>query len=492
MYRSRINSAINTFCVNIFCINIFYVNIFCSAILFLSCGFIDLRPIEVSTSPGAQDTILSGEYSPLSVSFNTGMEKREAENLLMVSSDLGTVEGDRIWNGNTLLFIPAAGWAAGTRYTMGLSGTARSVDGRELRIERSISFYAINRSPPPFVERHYPADGESVRTGTHIELFFSCPMDKISVELSLNINGLGEKKYEWSNDDKTIKVIPEKNFSPWTVYRWTLSNGAKSKEGVPLAKEIAAVFSTDLDRELPVVSRVYPVIQSNGIWFPTGGSLEEKFGPGLGIAVEFSKPMEEAASRSLRFEPSLAGRTEKLTEKNIVFIPTRDPDPNTVYTLIISGEAKDTEGLKIGADYRCVFIADIPYLRITSVDVYNGASIDPAANSVLQVPVSEVDGGRIRFTIKFSQLFNEEAKQKTALSVSLIPFFPSNLDHIALRFVSWFSDDMLNMEWERLEAGTSDKPHYYRLLIPGGRNGIDNGGGIYLEQEISLYLEAVK
>jgi hypothetical protein len=458
----------------------------------LSCGFVDLRPIEVSTSPGISDKILSGEYSPLSVKFNTGMEKREAENLLTVSSDFGTVDGDRIWDGNTLLFIPAAGWAAGTRYTMGFSGTARSIDGRELRIERSVFFYAMNKSPPPFVERYYPADGESVRTDTRIELYFSCPMDRISVESSLSVNGLGEKKYEWSNDDRKITIIPEKNFFPWTVYRWTLSNDAKSKEGVPLAKEITAMFCTDLDRELPVVSRVYPVIQSNGVWFPTGGSLEEKFGPGLGLAVEFSKPMDETASRFLRFEPSLSGRTEKLSEKRIVFIPTRDPEPNTVYTLIISGEVKDTEGLKIGADYSRAFVADIPYLRITSVNVYNGGSVDPAENSVLQIPVSEVDGGRIRFTIKFSQLFNEEAKQKTVLAVSLIPFFPSNLDHIALRFVSWFSDDMLNMEWERLEAGTPDEPHYYRFLIPGGRNGIDNGGGIYLEQEMSLFLEAVK
>jgi hypothetical protein len=110
----------------------------------------------------------------------------------------------------------------------------------------------------------------------------------------------------------------------------------------------------------------------------------------------------------------------------------------------------------------------------------------------LPVAVSEADGDLIRFTIRFSLPFSEEAKQKTALAVSLVPFFPPNLDPIALRFVSWLSDDRLNMEWEGLKAGSSAVPHYYRLKLPGGRGGIDNGGGMYLSQDISLFLEAVK
>ena len=485
MSRLRINNIVNIIAV----LSIVF--------FFASCGFVDLRPVEVRVSPGEPDTVLSGEYSPLSVWFNTEMVRKEAENLLLVSSDTGMAEGDRFWNGNMLVFVPAAGWTAGTRYVLGLSGMARTVDGRELRVERSVSFFAINRACVPLVEWHSPADGESVGTNyPRVEIRFSEIMDRASVESALSIEGIAEKQFEWSGNGRTLRIIPEKSLSPWTVYRWTIKTGAKSSEGVPLARTFSALFSTDLDRLMPRVTRVFPVMQSGGRWLATGGSLEEDLGPGQGIAVEFNKPMGEAAFRSPRFEPSLAGRTEKLSETSMVFIPNRDPEPETVYTLIISGDARDEEGLKMGSDYRRVFVADIPYLRILSVNItgtnppeWNDAEHN---GSVLPVPVSEAEGGLIRFTIRFSLPFSEEAKQNTALGVSVIPFFPGNLDPIALRFVSWLSDDILRMEWERLKAGTSGEPHYYRLFIPGGRGGTGNGAGMYLQRDTVLYMEAVQ
>jgi hypothetical protein len=475
LYRLRINTFLVIF-----------------AILSVSCGFVDLRPIEVRTNPGALDTVLPETYSPVSVWFNTEMVRREAENLLQVGSDSGLVEGDRRWEGNTLAFVPAAGWNAGTRYVLGLSGMARSADGREIRLDRNVSFFAVNRSGPPLVEWHYPADGESVSAnGLRMEIHFSRMMDRIAVESALTVEGMGDKKYQWLDDDRTLAIIPEKSLSPWTVYRWALKTSAKSADGVPLPKTFSAVFCTDLDRLMPEVSRVYPVLESEGRWISTGGSLEDDLGPALGIAVEFNKPMAEAAFRSLRFEPSLAGRTEKLSDTGMVFIPSRDPDPEVVYTLIISGDARDAEGLKIGSDYRRVFTADIPYLRVLSVNA-DGISMNPESGAILPVVVSEADGGLVRFTIHFSLPFSDEAKQKTALAITLIPFFPASLDPIALRFVSWLSDDRLGMEWERLGAGTSAGGHYYRLAIPGGRGGIASGGGMYLQEDIVVYLEAVE
>jgi hypothetical protein len=428
------------------------------------------------------------------------MNKKDAENLLTVSADSAMVECDSCWNGNTLTITPVSGWTAGTRYLFGISGFARSLDGRELRPEKYIYFYALNNSPPPLVEWFSPSDGESVSACNFtLEIRFSQPMEKISVETALDVNGIGEKKFEWSDENKTLKIIPDKALSPWTVYRWSINAGAKSLDGVPLVQKISAIYCTDLDRIMPEVIDVYPVIQSDGCWFPTGGNLEEGFGSGLGLTVEFNKPMGDAVIRSIRFEPSLNGRTEKISEKTIVFIPTQDPQPQTVYTLIISGDTKDAEGLKTGNDYRRSFIADIPYLRVLTVSAADGTSLDLSGynagiydNPVLPVSVSEADGGLVRFSLHFSLLLNEEAKQKTALAISLVPFFPGNLDPIALRFVSWVSDDRIIMEWERLNAGSTDEEHYYKLLIPGGRGGIGNGGGLYLQKDICVYLAAIK
>jgi hypothetical protein len=470
-----------------------------------ACGFVDLRPIGVTVVPGESGALLPEMYSPVAAVFDTEMDTRSSEAILQISSGAGSVAGDRFWNGNTLYFVPAAGWTAGTRYTLGLSGTVTSADGRELRLDRYVFFYAINTSAPPLLEWFSPADGESVRTGGLVmELRFSCPMDRTSVETSVNVDGMGDKQFEWSDDDRTLRIIPAKECAAWMVYHWALKDGARSRDGVPLAKAVSACFSTDLDKLPPRVERVFPALYSAGKWLPTGGGIAGDLGPGQGIAVEFNKPMSESALRSIRFDPTLAGRTEQLSPNRFVFIPSRDPEPETAYTLTIPADSKDAEGLKLGADYRLSFTADIPYLRILSFHAdgvsplqpdgsnTNGAAGDLGGGSAFAVPVNTAADGLLCFTIHFSlPVTTIEAKQTAALKITLAPFFPVTLAPVALRSVTWLSEDRLRMEWERLEPGTANEDHYYRLLIPGGRGGIDTGDGMRFREDQYLYLEAV-
>ncbi|MDR0323174.1 MAG: hypothetical protein LBI12_01845, partial [Treponema sp.] len=109
------------------------------AIIFVSCGFVDLRPIGFSVEPHEPDSVLSGLYSPVIIRFDTEMQKRDTEKILQVSSDMGVMGGDFSWNANELYFIPVSGWTAGIRYTLSLSGTMQSVDGRDLRVQHFVS-----------------------------------------------------------------------------------------------------------------------------------------------------------------------------------------------------------------------------------------------------------------------------------------------------------------------------------------------------------------
>jgi hypothetical protein len=442
--------------------------------------------------------VLPGEYSPVILHFDTEMEPFETEKvlqILQISSGSGAVEGDIFWNGNELHFIPVHGWTAGVRYTLSLTGTIHSIDGRELRLERFIAFYAINQSPPPLVTRFSPADGESVgSTDTVLELRFSCPMERISTETSFTLEGTAAQKFEWAEDDTVLKIIPEKSFGAWISCRWGLKTGAKSRDGVPLAKAFSARFSTDRDRLLPAVQRVFPALNSDGRWIPTGGGIECDLGPGQGIVVEFNKPAGDNILRSLRFDPPLAGRIEALSDNSIIFIPNKDPEPETAYTLIVSAEIRDSEGLKPGEDFRIVFVPDIPYLKIISFSVDNGSVQDMTGTgpgAVVPVP-AEPANGEAGFTIGFSLPLTAEEKQNTASRISLVPFFPRTLEPVALRSVTWISDDRIRMKWERLKPGDDGEAHYYKLSIPGGKGGVTGGGGMYFREDQFFYLEAVQ
>jgi len=461
------------------------------AIFQISCGFIDLRQIRYSVEPDSDDSLLSDSYSPVIVRFDTEMEKSDAQRILQVTSDMGVIKGDIFLNKNDLYFVPVPGWTAGIRYTASLTGTIRSVDGRELRLNHFVSFYAVNKNEPPLLEWHYPAEGASVGTGNlFLEFHFSRSMDRLTSESALTIEGIGNKTFEWSDNDKTFKVYGDKTPAPWVTYHWNLKDSAKGADGVLLPKTYSGYFTTNLDQILPQVTGVFPVLFSDGRWYPTGADINTGLMSGQGIAVEFNKPMGENALRSVRFEPALTGRTELLSEKSIVYIFTKDPEPETTYTLIISGETKDSEGLKTGADYRINFTPDIPFLDVLSFSVSSDSTAENlSSNMILPIKINPATG-EFSFSVKFSCIFTTEEKLNTAQKIMLTSFFPRSLSPTALQYVSWFSEDSIFMRWEGLSAGNTQAPNYYKLLIPGGKNGVNSGTGMFMKEDLIIYLEA--
>ena len=465
--------------------------LFCSLIL-SSCDFFDLRQITVRTEPSGMDSLLPESYSPVVIRFNTGMIKNEVEGIVHISSDLGTMSTDKFWIENNLYVKPVGGWTPGIRYTLSLRGTVRSTDGRDLRVEHFVSFFAVSRNALPVLQWHSPYNGASVSTNDMVfEFHFSRPMNRLSVETALSIDGISGRTFEWYDDYKILKVIPDRVLSPWVLHSWNLRDSARAADGVPLARSYSGYFTTNLDQTLPHIVNIFPVLFSGGNWYPTGAPIETGLGVGQGIAVEFNKPMGESALRSLRFEPSLTGRTEFLSEQSVVFIFTRDPDPETVYTLIVSGDARDREGLSLGSDFRLNFTPDIPILDVLSFSSGGGVFyIKEMANNVIPVRVDPATG-ELNFILQFSLLFDFEERLNAPQRITVSPFFPRTLPPIALQFVSWISDDRLLMRWEGLEP-KGNTPHYYRLVIPGGRGGINSALGIYMLEDVIVLLRAIE
>jgi hypothetical protein len=471
----------------------------CSVILPVSCGFMDLRPVFLDIYPSEANTVLKDTHTPLVLRFDTGMDRSSAEALANVAFNGGRVEGRLSWEGNTLYYRPVAGWFPGRPYHLDLSGIAYALDGRELRVERYIPFFAVSREALPTLIRFSPDDGSVVgvnaEEGCTLELFFSEPMDRASVERAFTADGMDNFGFIWADEDRLLTVRFSGNLKPWTVYHWTITDKALDKRGAPLAKEASAQFITGKDTLLPKPVDVYPMLLSGGKWLPTGGTIETDLGSSQGIGIEFNKEMdEESMLRSLRLEPALSGRSEFLSPSSFVYIPDKDPEPETVYTLIISADTKDRSGLKIGADYERRFTADLPYLQFLSItadggNIIKGNTIKTGA--VLQVPVEEAQDGKICLKIHFSHLFTEEAMADAAFRISLEVFFPGTLSPISLRSARWVSDE-LRLEWEGLEAGKPDEAHYYKFGIPGGRNGITDGKGSYLKEDFTIYLKGVK
>jgi hypothetical protein len=457
----------------------------------------DLRPVSLSVYPSEPDTVLKDTHTPLVLRFDTGMDKSSTESLVNVAFNGGRIDGDLSWEGNTLYYRPVEGWFPGRPYSLSLSGTADALDGRELRVARYIPFFAVSREALPVLISFSPGDGSTVGVsadeGCAVELFFSETMDRASVERAFTVDGLDNFSFIWADEDRMLTVLFSGKLKPWTAYRWSVTGKALDKRGAPLSKAVSAQFITGKDTLLPKPAAVYPMLLSGGKWLSTGGAIETDLGSSQGIGIEFNKEMdEESMLHSLRFEPALSGRSEFLSPSSFVFIPDRDPEPETTYTLIISSDTKDISGLKIGTDYERQFTADIPYLELLSITADRGNALKGggiSTGTVLQVPV-EAANGIIGLDIRFSYLFTEEAMLDAAFRITLEVFFPGTLGPVSLRSARW-RNDSLRLEWDGLEAGKPGEAHYYKLSIPGGRNGITDGKGSYLKDDLTIYLEGV-
>jgi hypothetical protein len=472
-----------------------------------SCAFADLRPIGLEITPGEAGGVLPDYESPVILRFDTEMEEIETQGILSVSSPGEQVEGDLQWKGNALYFTPVGGWNAGSRYVLALSGQVYAADGRDLRLAEYIPFYAVARAPLPRVLSFSPADGASVGVSleTGLSLEFSVPMDRRSTEAGFSLEGVADKEFRWEEDDRLLRIVPDKPLSPWKAYRWSLGK-ALSREGAPLVKSASALFVTAADREIPRVTEVFPMIPSDPPdpgegagsaevipWIGTGASLERGLGSGQGIGIRFNKPMDrESLSRAVRIEPTLSGRTEVLTDRLMVFVPDRDPEGETPYTLVVSADTRDRSGLILGTDHTVFFTPDIPLLRITGISL-NGVALPAGGEEPLKCRITLEDSfkGVLEIALSFSLPFSREAAVDAALAISLEPWFPGILGPVSLKAAVW-SENTFEMEWDGVEPGEIPETHHYRLSIPGGKNGITNGRGSTMEEDRIIYIEAAK
>ncbi|MDR1862428.1 MAG: Ig-like domain-containing protein [Treponema sp.] len=435
-----------------------------------SCAFIDLRPIGYECYPQAGAVLSAGDI-PVRVSFDTAMDRLETQKAFSVTHPGGNVKGDLRWYGNELSFVPFEPWERGVRYTLTVSGTVYAEDGRELRLSVYVPFYAFSAEGGPYVVSYTPKDGASVSTGEGLRIVFSEPMDRQSASGALQLDGVSGRDLEWLEDDTVLELRPKDPLQPWTVYRWTLGVKARSRSGSSLVKAAGGSFVTDADRLLPAVIELCPLIETSAsTWLKTGLPLENGLGPGEAIGVVFNKPMDQSILNCLKFDPPLPGRTERWGSSAVVFIPENDPEPERVYTLVVSKETKDTSGLKPEKELRFTFIPDIPYLTLLSRE-----------EGKLSLPE-----GILKITLRFSLPFTAKAKEDAVSLLRFEPYFPGILKPVSLRSARWWSEDLLELDFEGIEGGAEN--HYYRLFIPGGRGGLSNGRASYFKEDLSFYV----
>ncbi len=461
-----------------------------------SCALINLKPVFVFLLPEEAYTVLASRNQALSATFSTAPVRLEAERAFSVTSRGETIEGDYSWNDNTLLWSPLQPYDPGRQYTVSLEGVIAMLDGRESRQDIKVPFYAVMIEGQTLLTGFYPPSGASTEVGSDgsliLRLEFSEPMDGVSVKDAFSLSPAARYSFSWNDDMKIASVYCYQPLSPCRLYTWIISTEARSLEGSPLACTHKASFITDIDNVPPRVERVYPVVQTGALWTEAASDMTG-VDYGLSIAIEFSEDLEERAPYSgIRVEPAMSGSVERCSPKLYVYTPSKGWPPGEPLTLVVPSGLRDRAGLAMPRDWSLIFTPIFPFLRVLRVESSNGEEASLSGDTtVLSATVGEAPEGLFTLTVYFSKHFDTASMINAVERTSLSVFFPASLPSPSLRSAIWYSQDAMSLCWEGLRRSSADATNYYSLRLPGGRQGLVSVGGMYLEDGVSVLIEAL-
>lgn len=461
-----------------------------------SCGLFNLKPVIVRLTPSEAYTVLPSRNTTLMAEFSTQPVRLDAERAFCVNSRGDSIEGDYSWNGTVLSWSPIEPYEPGRVYVVSLEGIIPTTDGRETRQNIHVPFYSVRRDGQAILSAYNPSSGSSIsaaRCGdTILRLEFSEPMNGISVHDAFSLSPSADICFSWDADMKGASILCNEPLLPCRLYTWSLSTEARSVDGSPLVRAERACVVTDIDSVPPRVERVYPVLLSGSQWSEAASDMNG-IDNGLSIAIEFSEDLDEHAPYSgIRIEPSLSGRVERCSPKKYVYTPTNGWPPGEPLTLVVPAGLPDRTGLAMVKDWTLLFTPIFPFLRVLSVESGSGHTAVPNGDAcVLSTAVGHAPEGLFTLTVFFSAPFDSASMIDAVDRSSMSVFFPNGIQRPSLRSAIWYSEDSMTLSWEGLRQSDEHATNYYSLRLPGGRHGISSRGGMYLEDEFVLIIEAL-
>jgi hypothetical protein len=256
------------------------------------------------------------------------------------------VDGTVTFIGTTASFTPTVNLLPGTQYTGTITAGTKSLAGIPLAVDYVWKF---TTGAVPIVNFIDPLNlATSVAVNKVVSARFSLLMDPLSINgttFTLTqgtpaVAVLGTVNY----DGTTASFVSTTNLLPGTQYTATITAGAKSMIGIPMAADYVWTFTT-VAAIAPTVIATDPANNSTGV------ALNKT------VSATFSMPMDRTTLVSPATTFTLAKGTTSVpgtvsyTSTTAYFVPTTNLSPSTQYTATITTAAKSTQGTPMANNY---------------------------------------------------------------------------------------------------------------------------------------------
>ena len=448
---------------------------------FLSaCGLVSLEtPISYRIFPSAYGALIASDELPR-VSFTAPVKSSSVEAVFSIEDDKGKVDGEYIWEGNTVRFRPNKAFLPARRYQLRFRGVFESREGRSVQALEVVPFFVgLSGSAALTLVSAVPPPGSTIKLKDELVLTFSQPLKDKNIKDIVTVTP--KIKHNLIVTANTLRLVPAEDWP--NVSQVTLNVGGRlqSTAGVRLPDELKVVYWAQPDKLRPAVNRVFAAFDDSNRGFPgVSGSpasgadnLAAKLGEKDLIAIQFSEAMDrDSVAKALSIFPAFDYSSFWFSDSRLLLRPKVRWSPDTHYTLTLTTEAQDSAGLSLASDYAVSFkpgkAAAVPAPRVTFGGLSPARTADSAEPSVpLKISVGPPAPTQFQFQIDFpSTSFDKAADRARVLgAVDVRALFPPAASGPVLTGANWTTDSRLTLVYSGFRPSTTAIKYYYQFTL---------------------------
>jgi len=355
-----------------------------------------------SFSTGVSPTVISTDPANIAtgVFLNkivTAVFSMPMDPLTMVAANVTLKQGANViagaitYSGSTLTFTPTAALTPNTVYTGTITTGAKNLAGIPMAADYVWNF---NTGTSPIVISTDPINlATGVVLNKVVAATFSVPMDYLTLNTTTFTVKQGTNVIAGavSYSGTTASFTPTSILTPGLVYTGTITTGAKSLAGIPLAADYVWTFTTG---SAPTVISTDPVNLATNV-------VLNKI-----VSATFSVPMDYLTITGTTFTvkqgTNIIAGAVSYNGTVASFTPTSDLSPGLVYTGTITTGAKSLLGVPLGANYVWTFTTGgSPTVTATDpINLATDVALDKIVNATFSLPMDPLTLNGISFTLK--------------------------------------------------------------------------------------------
>ena len=207
-----------------------------------SWSFRTASPSVIKSYPDANSQYVATSQ-PISLTFNTQMDRSSTESRFSLTSGGNPVPGRLEWQGAVLRFVPAQPLSYDTNYTLRVTAGAQDVN-RVASTPKDfvLTFRTVKQ---PAVLATSPADGarDARQQRNGFQITFASPMDPEGVKVTI-VPTITNQRVNWRYDSNNTVALVYGGWLPSQSYTVTIGGQSRTREGDTLGKDVMVRFAS--------------------------------------------------------------------------------------------------------------------------------------------------------------------------------------------------------------------------------------------------------